>query len=419
MRFPRQNFGRVGLTEITYWEVQSVESKFLPQLTLEHPTRIRTGIFCSLALRLGPNMPPRVFGMIVSCFPDNATEIVNVHSIELLFPRVNQPPNLVTIDGSEIAYHLPKIIETYLFRIPVFGGVEDFSDFEPYIEEGRIKGYEFEARTEPEELEYLRIDKNLLFKYPKILIVTSRWLSMLRPEIYSSVIASLLFWLKQGQIIINYHPLGETIALNSVLQLHPSNNSPTFYDAFSVEEIFSGIDDGFEKVLNLFLPNREHIKDSQETVLSELGGAKLINDSLKVFLCHSSSDKLTVKKLFSQLKAENGIDPWLDEEKLLPGENWDFEIRKAVKESHVVIVMLSNGSINKEGYIQKEIRFALDIANEKPEGTIFIVPVKIEKCDVPDSLSHWQWLNYYEEGAYEKLLRSLKKRAQNLGINFE
>lgn len=50
---------------------------------------------------------------------------------------------------------------------------------------------------------------------------------------------------------------------------------------------------------------------------------------LQVFLCHSSGDKDAVRTLYQQLRRE-GVKPWLDEEDLLPGQNWDQEIREAI-----------------------------------------------------------------------------------------
>ena len=159
---------------------------------------------------------------------------------------------------------------------------------------------------------------------------------------------------------------------------------------------------------------------SQPNWLAELGTPKSNNERLlNVFLCHSSRDKPVVRRLYRQLGKEKWIDPWLDEEKLDPGDRWNFEIRRAVRNSDIVIVCISNSSINKEGFIQKEIRFALDVADEKPEGTIFIIPLKLEECTVPDRLSEWQWVNYYEQGAYGRLMRSLRKRAITLGITVE
>ena len=38
---------------------------------------------------------------------------------------------------------------------------------------------------------------------------------------------------------------------------------------------------------------------------------------LKVFLCHSSGDKVTVRDLYKRLQAD-GFEPWLDEERFAP-----------------------------------------------------------------------------------------------------
>ena len=59
---------------------------------------------------------------------------------------------------------------------------------------------------------------------------------------------------------------------------------------------------------------------------------------LRVFLCHSSNDKPTVHELYQRFKAEGWINPWLDEEKLLPGQDWDLEIEKAVEAADAVEV---------------------------------------------------------------------------------
>lgn len=138
--------------------------------------------------------------------------------------------------------------------------------------------------------------------------------------------------------------------------------------------------------------------------------------SLRVFLCHASSDKPAVIELYKRLISD-GVDAWLDKEKLIPGQDWQIEIPKAVKNSDVVIVCLSSQSITKEGFIQREIRFALDAADEKPEGTIFIIPARLENCEVPERLGRFQWVDLYTSDGYERLLKALHIRANHLGIN--
>jgi toxoflavin biosynthesis protein ToxD len=146
------------------------------------------------------------------------------------------------------------------------------------------------------------------------------------------------------------------------------------------------------------------------------------NRPLRVFLCHSSHDKPVVRELYQKLRAEPWIQPWLDEEELYPGEDWDLVIQKAVEESDVVLVCLSNNSITKRGYIQKELRYVVDIALEIPEEEIFVIPLRLEECTPPRSLRDWQYSDYFEEKrerAYQRLMVSLKRRADSLELKLD
>ena len=138
---------------------------------------------------------------------------------------------------------------------------------------------------------------------------------------------------------------------------------------------------------------------------------------LKVFLCHAHSDAEAVRTLYDRLTAD-GVDAWLDKEKLLPGQDWELEIRKAVRESDVVIVCLSE-QFNKAGFKQKEVRWALDTAMEKPEGEIFITPARLEECENLESLRKWHWVDLFEGDGYEDLMRALRKRADNIGASLQ
>lgn len=132
-------------------------------------------------------------------------------------------------------------------------------------------------------------------------------------------------------------------------------------------------------------------------------------------MAHSSRDKPAVRDLYFRLKRD-GFSPWLDEEDLLPGQEWPLEISRALRECQVALVCLSSEAITKEGYFQKEMRIALDIADEQPEGSIYLIPVRLERCAVPERLADRHWLDIFKEGAYRRLRQSLEVRAQLLGI---
>ncbi len=136
---------------------------------------------------------------------------------------------------------------------------------------------------------------------------------------------------------------------------------------------------------------------------------------LRVFLSYSPLNLLTIRKLYRKLN-KDWIDLWFDEEKLLPGQNVILEIKTAINLSDVVIICISQECVNKSGSIQKEIRYAMDISYEQPEKSIFIIPLKLNECSVPDRLTNLECVNYYEKDGVNRLIQALKYRAQELGI---
>jgi hypothetical protein len=135
--------------------------------------------------------------------------------------------------------------------------------------------------------------------------------------------------------------------------------------------------------------------------------------ALKIFLCHSSADKPEVKQLHDLL-LKQGAAPWLDAEQLLPGQDWNLEINKALDISDVILICLSRNSVDKEGYVQREVRIALDRALEMPEGRIFLIPVRLEVCELPSRLSSYQYVDLFAEDGVGKLIKSLNIRAKQV-----
>lgn len=81
-----------------------------------------------------------------------------------------------------------------------------------------------------------------------------------------------------------------------------------------------------------------------------------------------------------------------------------------------MIVCLSKSSVNKEGYIQKELKKALDISDQKPEGMIFIIPLRLQSVELPHRLHSWQYTDYFPAEhkikCYKQLIASLQLRAE-------
>ena len=136
---------------------------------------------------------------------------------------------------------------------------------------------------------------------------------------------------------------------------------------------------------------------------------------LRVFLCHAAGDKPLVRTLYHRLRADR-FEPWLDEEARLAGPNWDYEIRRAVRASDVILVCLSRGSVPNAGHLHKELKDVLAVADEQAEGTNVLIPLRLDACAVPDQLRRWQGVDWFEKRGYERLRQALWARAATLGI---
>ncbi|MBV9071267.1 MAG: toll/interleukin-1 receptor domain-containing protein [Acidobacteria bacterium] len=132
-----------------------------------------------------------------------------------------------------------------------------------------------------------------------------------------------------------------------------------------------------------------------------------------IFLSYAREDAARVRAVHARLRRD-GFRLWLDENNLLPGQDWDTAIRKAICTSKVFAVFLSENAVTKTGYIQKEIREALRVTELQPEGQVFILPVRLTDCVVPESLRKWQWVDLFSRHGYDQLLRGL---ATHLGID--
>ncbi|MBE9223669.1 toll/interleukin-1 receptor domain-containing protein [Cyanobacterium stanieri LEGE 03274] len=86
--------------------------------------------------------------------------------------------------------------------------------------------------------------------------------------------------------------------------------------------------------------------------------------------------------------------------------------KKALKESTFVIILLSSISVRKRGYVQQEFKYAIEHSRNKLIDDIYIIPILLDKCDVPDSLNQFQWIKIDNENLFEEILNSLNSQRQ-------
>jgi hypothetical protein len=139
---------------------------------------------------------------------------------------------------------------------------------------------------------------------------------------------------------------------------------------------------------------------------------------ISVFISYAREDEDDAKGIYQLLK-RNGYAPWMNKEDLLPGLPWERAIEHALKRSDAQIFLFSERSAKKRGVFQREIQFALSKIQDMLEDDISIIPLKLGECEVPMSLSKYQWLEL-EKPEWEKtLLKALGVAALQRGAAME
>lgn len=118
---------------------------------------------------------------------------------------------------------------------------------------------------------------------------------------------------------------------------------------------------------------------------------------MQLFISYSRGDAPIANRLADDL-TQQGYSIWLDQRSIPHGANWDSEVERGLKESDVMLVLLSPTSTASQN-VADEWNFFI---GEKKK----ILPLLIQPCDVPFRLSRRQRVDFtrsYDQGLSELL----------------
>jgi DNA-binding response OmpR family regulator len=129
---------------------------------------------------------------------------------------------------------------------------------------------------------------------------------------------------------------------------------------------------------------------------------------VKVFLSYDRRDFRAVSNLHRKLTVQ-GFVPWLDRFDIMAGK-WEPQIKKAIKQTDFFIPCLSKHSVANRGFITKELKLALARQEELGEDTAFIIPVRLNECDIPRVLKEFQVVSLFKDQGFNRLVKMLMSK---------
>jgi hypothetical protein len=126
-----------------------------------------------------------------------------------------------------------------------------------------------------------------------------------------------------------------------------------------------------------------------------------------VFISYAREDEAVVSGLYESLKGF-GFKAWIDTENLLGGEQWQQVIEEQIEISDLVLICLSRQSVAKKGHVQRELKKTLEVVDLQPEGTVYLIPVRLDDCEIPRSLGRFNWIDLFAPNGLVKLEESIR-----------
>lgn len=116
-----------------------------------------------------------------------------------------------------------------------------------------------------------------------------------------------------------------------------------------------------------------------------------------VFISYAREDQSWAERLYMDLRKQE-VNAWLDIRCLAAGSDWKLEIKKAIRNSRYFILLLSKHSVTKRGFVQKEMKEAINVLQEFPKGSIFLIPARLDQTEpVDDELRALNWVDVAPE----------------------
>jgi TIR domain len=126
----------------------------------------------------------------------------------------------------------------------------------------------------------------------------------------------------------------------------------------------------------------------------------------RIFVSYARPNQNIVSSLVRLLKS-TGLDVWFDKSSLLGGQDWSRVIVQEIRKAKLFLLCLSAEATDRRGYFYTEMRTALDVASTVPPNELYIMPVRLNSCPIPDEIGRYHVLDLFEEGGSELLLRSI------------
>jgi hypothetical protein len=145
--------------------------------------------------------------------------------------------------------------------------------------------------------------------------------------------------------------------------------------------------------------------------LISLQNQSIEKDKSRVFISYAGKDEARAELLYKKLQAE-GFEPWMDVKHLSADENWLQGIERALENSDYLVTLVSKNSLDTRGFTEKEMKFVLDLLDQRPRQNIHIISALLDDAQIPEPLTKFQKVNLSDDNGFSDLISVLQSSSE-------
>lgn len=129
-------------------------------------------------------------------------------------------------------------------------------------------------------------------------------------------------------------------------------------------------------------------------------------DAPKVFISHASEDMSSYAKPLAEALRKKGVDAWFDKWEIRYGDSLVQRIfEQGLKRAATFVYLMSANSVDKP-WVRAELENAV---TQLIDGTIRLIPVKLDDCNVPNSVKSILWIDLAKAGSIANVADEIAK----------
>ncbi|MDJ0770411.1 MAG: toll/interleukin-1 receptor domain-containing protein [Ilumatobacter sp.] len=181
---------------------------------------------------------------------------------------------------------------------------------------------------------------------------------------------------------------------------------------FPSETTLGGFPSRFRDVIGSSHTSPDDADDATYTFVSSLLADQPCGGP--VFVSYAHEDRPIVERIRSHLEG-SGVDTWVDQHDLRPGDKWLLELDQAVDSASAVLFVVSSNSleaIERDRFLKRELQDCLEATSRRRRP---LIPVVVGETPLPPQLTKYQWVDIDDPHGMESLVAALREHVPPAG----